>query len=48
MAAICWEVIGDRLTTWRLDDQAKKRAIREGKIKGVIKDNTAMFTDTVS
>ena len=42
-----YQVDGDKLLVWLIDDAAKKRAITEGKIKGVIVPNKpAMFTDT--
>jgi hypothetical protein len=41
-----YEVQGDRLTVWLIDEQAKERAVKDGKIKGVMKDNIAQFTDT--
>jgi hypothetical protein len=42
-----YQVEGDKLTIWYMDGAAKKRAIEQGKIKGVIeKDKPAEFTDT--
>ena len=44
-----YKVEGDKLVIWRMDEAAKKRAIKAGKIKGLIekKDGTrVVFTDT--
>ena len=42
-----YQVDGDKLLVWGMDADAKKQAIQEGKIKGVIeKDKPAIFTDT--
>jgi len=41
-----YEVQGDRLTVWLVDEQANERAVKGGKIKGMIGKNVAQFTDT--
>lgn len=41
-----YEVQGDRLTAWVVDERAKEQAVKDGKIKGVLKQNVAQFTDT--
>ena len=38
---------GDKLVVWLVDEDAKRRAIQSGKVKGVVKANSAAtFTDT--
>ena len=45
-----YQVDGDKLLVWMMDDDAKERAIKAGKIKGVVgtwhSPNTTKFTDT--
>ena len=42
-----YQVDGDRLLVWEMDADAKKQAIKDGQIKGVIEPNKpAKFTDT--
>ncbi|MGA2031644.1 MAG: hypothetical protein ABSG68_05270 [Thermoguttaceae bacterium] len=42
-----YKLDGDKLVLWFIDEKAKERAIKAGKIKGSIKPQTAaMFTDT--
>jgi hypothetical protein len=42
-----YQLDGDTLTVWTIDETAKQKAIESGKIKGVIEDyKPAMFTDT--
>ena len=42
-----YQVDGDKLLVWGIDEKAKQQAIKDGKIKGVIeKDKPAKFIDT--
>ena len=42
-----YEVAGNKLVIWTIDDDAKKRAIQEGKVKGVVEPNKPdKFADT--
>jgi hypothetical protein len=42
-----YQVDGDKLTVWVIDEDAKKKGIKDGKIKGVEEPNRpAKFTDT--
>lgn len=42
-----YKLDGNKLTVWGIDETAKEKAIKSGKIKGVIeKDQPARFTDT--
>jgi hypothetical protein len=42
-----YELAGDKLTVWAIDETAKEQAIKTGKIKGVVVENsTAKFSDT--
>jgi hypothetical protein len=44
---IKYQLDGDKLVVWAIDDKAKEQAIKDGKIKGVAeKDKPAIFTDT--
>jgi len=37
---------GDKLVMWPINEDAKKRAIKEGKVKGAVRKQTSKFTDT--
>ena len=37
---------GDKILVYGMDGEAKQKAIKSGKIKGTIEDNSAKFTDT--
>ena len=37
---------GDKLLVYGIDGDAKKKAIKDGKVKGTVDDNSAKFTDT--
>ena len=42
-----YQVDGDKLVVWLIDEDAKERAIKGGKIKGVVEPNKPpKFTDT--
>ena len=41
-----YQVQGDTLTLWGMDRDAKRRAIKAGKIKGTVDENNVFFTDT--
>ena len=37
---------GHKLVVYGIDEEAKKKAITSGKIKGTVENNSAKFTDT--
>jgi hypothetical protein len=41
-----YQVDGDKLSIWFMDANARKQAINDGKIKGVVEQNKSKFTDT--
>ena len=41
-----YEVSGDKLMVAMMDPEQKKQAVKSGKIKGAIKDNRRLITDT--
>lgn len=41
-----YKIENDSLTLWNMDQEAKRRAIDDGKIKGTITKNAVYFTDT--
>jgi hypothetical protein len=41
-----YQLDGDKLVLWMLDEDAKERAIKSGKVKGVVQRSIGTFTDT--
>lgn len=41
-----YQVGGDSVTFWNMDQEAKRRAIDDGKVKGTVTKNAVYFTDT--
>jgi len=41
-----YRIKGDSLDVWTMNSDAKRKAIQSGKIKGTVKENTSMLTDT--